>query len=100
MSNGARGESADEPQWPSPDLLRQRFELSQPSHPIRTSSHAHRISIEERSVDHLSRSDESGIYREVGRGAVECHLRAMPTLSRTMDPDTTWTPEIMLGHTR
>jgi hypothetical protein len=62
------------PQWPLPDLLRQRLGSSQPSHPIRTSSHAHKISIEERPAGHLSRSDDSGICREAGHGAVECHL--------------------------
>jgi hypothetical protein len=81
VSYRARGENIDEPQQPSLDLLRQRFGSSRPSHLIRTSSHAHRISIEERPMGHLSRSDDSGIYREAGHGAAECHLRAMPTSS-------------------
>ncbi|RLM80730.1 hypothetical protein C2845_PM12G09780 [Panicum miliaceum] len=93
-SNRARGENIDEPQRPSPGLLRQQSGSSQPSRPIWTSSHAHRISIKERSADHLSRSDDSVICREAGHEAVECHLRAMPTLSRTTDPDSTRTPRI------
>ena len=28
-----------------------------------------------------------GIYREVGQGAVECHMRAMPTLSANDGPE-------------
>jgi hypothetical protein len=93
-SNRARGENVVEPQRPSPGLLRQQSGSSQPSHPIQTSSHAHRISIEERPVGHLSRSDDSSICREVGHGAVECHLRAMPTPSQTMDSDSSRTPKI------
>jgi hypothetical protein len=37
---------------------------------------------------------------EAGGGAVECHLQAMLTPSRTMDPDSTRTPKILLGHHR
>jgi hypothetical protein len=51
-------------------------------------------------MGHLSLSDDSGICREAGHGAVECHLWAMPTPSRTTDLDSTWTHEILLGQTR
>ena len=33
--------------------------------------------------------NDPGICRVTGKGAVECHKRAMLTLSRTMDPDST-----------
>jgi hypothetical protein len=89
--NRARGENVDEPQRPSQGLLKQQSGSSQPSCLIRTSSHAHRISIEERPAGHLSPSDDSGIYREVSHGAVECHLRAMPTPSRMTVPNSTRT---------
>ena len=56
----------DEPQRPCQTLLRSGQGHLDPSHSILTSSQTHRISVEERPAGHLSLSNGSSIYREVG----------------------------------
>jgi hypothetical protein len=50
-------------------------------------------------MGNLSWSDDTGICRGVDHGAVECHLRAMPTLSRMTHQDSNRTPKILPGRT-